>query len=141
MPCGWQMLSLTADNASANDTMTRQLAKLIPSFGGEPTRTRCFLHIVNLVAKSILKEFDSSKNKADLDEDLLATAGDDLAEGLEGEEQITLAERGDEDDMEDDDVEGWVDEMEEMSIDERNILKQSMRPVRITLVKVMFTHQ
>jgi hypothetical protein len=94
MPCGWQMLSLTADNASANDTMTRQLAKLIPSFGGEPTRTRCFLHIVNLVAKSILKEFDSSKNKANLDEDLLATAGDDLAEGLEGEEQITLAERG-----------------------------------------------
>ena len=66
-----QMLSLTADNASANDTMTQQLTKLIPSFGGEPTRTRCFLHIINLVAKSILKEFDSSKNTTDSDEDLL----------------------------------------------------------------------
>jgi hypothetical protein len=76
------------------------------------------------------------------DEDLLlAIAGDDLAEGEEGEEQINLAEQGDEDDMEDDDIEGWVDEMEEMSIDERNNLKQSMRPVKITLVKVMFTHQ
>ncbi|KAH7926228.1 hypothetical protein BV22DRAFT_990314, partial [Leucogyrophana mollusca] len=53
-----QILSVTADNASSNDTMTTELASLVPTFSGESTRTRCFLHIVNLVAKSIIREFD-----------------------------------------------------------------------------------
>ncbi|KAG2154487.1 uncharacterized protein EDB93DRAFT_1067554, partial [Suillus bovinus] len=53
-----QMLSLTADNAAANNTMTTHLETLVPSFSGVPMRTRCFLHIINLVAKSILKQFD-----------------------------------------------------------------------------------
>ncbi|KAG1797937.1 hypothetical protein EV424DRAFT_1271678, partial [Suillus variegatus] len=52
------MLSLTADNASANDTLTTELAKRVQSFGGELSRTRCFLHIVNLIAKSIIRQFD-----------------------------------------------------------------------------------
>ncbi|KAH7903432.1 hypothetical protein BJ138DRAFT_979674, partial [Hygrophoropsis aurantiaca] len=52
------ILSVTADNASSNDTMTDKLADLVPHFGGEVSRTRCFLHIVNLVAKSLIREFD-----------------------------------------------------------------------------------
>jgi len=65
------------------------------------------------------------------------TTADDLAEDLQSDEgQISLTEQGDEDDTEDDDVEGWVDEMEEMNVDERDILKQRMHPVKITLGKV-----
>ncbi|KAG1869714.1 hypothetical protein C8R48DRAFT_577018, partial [Suillus tomentosus] len=52
------MLSVTADNASSNDTLVTKLVDLVPHFAGETSCTRCFLHIVNLVAKSLLHEFD-----------------------------------------------------------------------------------
>ncbi|KAG2085774.1 uncharacterized protein F5147DRAFT_588788 [Suillus discolor] len=57
------MLSVTADNASSNDTLVTELVDLVPHFAGETSRTRCFLHIVNLVAKSLLREFDAPKKK------------------------------------------------------------------------------
>ncbi|KAG1792877.1 uncharacterized protein HD556DRAFT_1217668, partial [Suillus plorans] len=57
-----QMLSVTADNASSNDTMTTELAKLIDHFGGEAVHTHCLLHIINLVVKSLIKEFDIPKH-------------------------------------------------------------------------------
>ncbi|KAG2040739.1 hypothetical protein BDR03DRAFT_806750, partial [Suillus americanus] len=53
-----QILSVTADNAASNETMVAELAELIPHFSGPTSRTRCFLHIVNLVAKSLIHEFD-----------------------------------------------------------------------------------
>ncbi|TFK80652.1 hypothetical protein K466DRAFT_467921, partial [Polyporus arcularius HHB13444] len=53
-----QILSITSDNASNNDTMTEELAALLPEYQGMFGRTRCFLHILNLVANSILKQFD-----------------------------------------------------------------------------------
>ncbi|KDQ13378.1 hypothetical protein BOTBODRAFT_84535, partial [Botryobasidium botryosum FD-172 SS1] len=39
------------DNASNNDTLTRELAVLVPGFRGADARTRCLAHIVNLMAK------------------------------------------------------------------------------------------
>jgi hypothetical protein len=113
------MLSLTADNAAANDTMTTHLETLVPSFSGAPTRTRCFLHIINLVAKSILKQFDSTN--ANIDDDL------------------PVRYDGDEEDV-DDDIEGWVDETETMDADECADLMQSLHPVKVMLVKVSATH-
>ncbi|KAG2139887.1 hypothetical protein BD769DRAFT_1310192, partial [Suillus cothurnatus] len=53
-----QILSIMADNASSNDTMITELADMVGHFGGKTARTCCFLHIVNLVAKSLLKQFD-----------------------------------------------------------------------------------
>ncbi|KAH7903747.1 hypothetical protein BJ138DRAFT_977493, partial [Hygrophoropsis aurantiaca] len=53
-----KMLSLTADNASSNDTMTDELKLLLDDFSGKASRTRCFLHVVNLTAKSLVREFD-----------------------------------------------------------------------------------
>ncbi|KAG1738827.1 uncharacterized protein EDB91DRAFT_1036963, partial [Suillus paluster] len=53
-----QILSITADNASSNDTMITELADMVGHFGSKTARTRCFLHIVNLIAKSLLKQFD-----------------------------------------------------------------------------------
>ncbi|KAG2085569.1 uncharacterized protein F5147DRAFT_527472, partial [Suillus discolor] len=64
------MLSLTGDNASSNDTLTTELAKHVDSFSGALSRTRCFLHIVNLIAKSIIKLFDvPKKEQARLDDE------------------------------------------------------------------------
>ncbi|KAF8443710.1 hypothetical protein L210DRAFT_3313983, partial [Boletus edulis BED1] len=50
------ILSITADNALSNDTMT--LADCLAHFGGETAQTRCFLHVINLVAKTLVKQFD-----------------------------------------------------------------------------------
>ncbi|KAG2112249.1 uncharacterized protein F5147DRAFT_527041, partial [Suillus discolor] len=52
------ILSVTADNASSNDTLVTELVDLVPHFAGQASHTRCFLHIINLVAKSLLHEFD-----------------------------------------------------------------------------------
>jgi hypothetical protein len=131
------MLSLTADNAAANDTMTMHLETLVPSFSGAPTCTRCFLHIINLVAKSILKQFDSMN--ANVNDDLPVEDRDsDDTSSLDG---LTSAGQydGDEEDV-DDDVEGWVDEVETMDADERADLMQSLHPVKVMLVKVSATH-
>ncbi|KAF8867747.1 hypothetical protein BD779DRAFT_1416233, partial [Infundibulicybe gibba] len=53
-----QILSITCDNATPNDTMIDELAKLISAFPGAANRTRCFTHILNLTAKSVLRQFD-----------------------------------------------------------------------------------
>ena len=54
----FQVLSVTCDNVAPNDTMIDKLAKLLEEFPGAANRTRCFTHILNLVAKSIMKQFD-----------------------------------------------------------------------------------
>ena len=80
---------MTCDNASANDTLINALAELLPAFPGGANRTRCFTHILNLVVKVILCQFDGAKEKAnerlegashDLDDlvgDIEALEGDD----------------------------------------------------------------
>ena len=55
-------MSVTCDNASNNDTMVEEMDWLIASFSAT-SRTRCFLHIVNLIAKSLLKQFEIKKPK------------------------------------------------------------------------------
>ncbi|TDL16424.1 hypothetical protein BD410DRAFT_702142, partial [Rickenella mellea] len=59
------ILSITCDNASPNDTMTSKLAEILDTFPGAANRTRCFAHILNLVAKSIIRQFDLPKTLAD----------------------------------------------------------------------------
>jgi hypothetical protein len=85
------MLSITADNASSNDTMTDELADLIAHFGGETAQTQCFLHIINLVAKTLIKLFDLPKRKGgqSLDAELKQ-----LGEDLELEDLQTRLELG-----------------------------------------------
>ncbi|PBK68118.1 hypothetical protein ARMSODRAFT_839630, partial [Armillaria solidipes] len=52
------ILGLTCDNAVNNDTMVDALATCISSFPGQAHHVRCFAHVVNLVAKSLLKQFE-----------------------------------------------------------------------------------
>ncbi len=39
------------------------MAALLQAFPGAANRTRCFAHILNLVAKCIMKQFDAPKKK------------------------------------------------------------------------------
>ncbi|KAG1722957.1 uncharacterized protein EDB91DRAFT_1040319, partial [Suillus paluster] len=61
-----QILCITCDNASSNDTMVEVLSDLIPSFPGDPNHAWCFNHVIALVAKSLIHQFDVPKGMADV---------------------------------------------------------------------------
>jgi hypothetical protein len=139
-----QILSVTCDNTSNNDTMVDELAVSLPNWSAV-NRTRCFAHIVNLIAKSLLKQFDVKPKKKKRDKETHNNESDhdlddleELAAGLDDEEETMAQELDvDDDDIEDeDDVEGWVDELEELTEEERKDLLMSIRPISRTLVKV-----
>jgi hypothetical protein len=122
--------------------MVEELAYLLDDFPGPANQTRCFLHILNLVVKSIIRQFDLPKSKKKLDNEdendpileaataeLLKLAGD-----IDLEEQI-IAATVDDEEAEDND-EGWVDEHEGMTRDELKELAASVQPVRLLLTKV-----
>lgn len=49
--------TITMDNASNCDSAADHMQKLIPSFQGKASRSRCFPHTVNLIAKALLSFF------------------------------------------------------------------------------------
>lgn len=110
--------------------MVRELSDKVPAFGGVTSHTRCFLHTVNLVAKSLIREFDIKKRDTDQ-----ALADDELDELIQVD-----SEDSDEDDssadLADDNDSGWVDEVELLADDERDALERDIRPVKLALVKV-----
>lgn len=142
--------------------MTNEMDNLLPAFS-HVNRTRCFTHILNLIAKSMLKLFDIQKPKrkpanlkdglsdeerelAEKEEDERALAALDederellaLAEDIDDEERTMRQENDVEDETQedDDDDDGWVDEVEELTEAERLRLKNEIRPVSRVLVKV-----
>lgn len=60
---------------AVTDTMITKLEDLIAHFRGKSVQTCCFLHVVNLIAKSFLKEFDLPKKKAN---EVLSNAEENL---------------------------------------------------------------
>lgn len=141
--------------------MTTEMENILPEFWSV-NRTRCFTHILNLIAKSMLKLFDVQKPKrkaANVDESMseeereraqqeaderaLAELDDEerdllaLAQDIDDEERTTRQENDADDEIQDeDDNDGWVDEVEEMTEEERRKLKNEIRPVSRVLVKV-----
>ena len=61
---------MTCDNATNNDVMIEELQECIPEFAGSESHTRCFLHIVNLIAKLLLCQFDAQKMTVEGDHEL-----------------------------------------------------------------------
>ncbi len=81
------MLGFTCDNAAPPDTMVEVLATHIPSFPGQAHHVQCFAHVVNLVAKSLLKQFElAKKTTRDLNGDDNETFLNDLADGIDLED-------------------------------------------------------
>ncbi|KAG2345635.1 hypothetical protein BDR05DRAFT_831788, partial [Suillus weaverae] len=52
------ILSIACNNASNNTILVDNLETMLLEFGRAAAHTRCFLHIVNLIAKSLIQEFD-----------------------------------------------------------------------------------
>jgi len=57
--------SVTADNATNNDTLMDALKVLLQEHGfcGHARRVRCFPHTLNLMAKATLRQFEKIKKK------------------------------------------------------------------------------
>ena len=124
---------MTCDNAANNDVMIRKLEEKVPSFDGAMARSYCFLHITNLVAKSLMRLFDP-KQKDLGDVDLAELEGE-----LEDEDAVMIAKTIGEVDgevVEIDNVEGWVDDVEALSDVEWHQLQASIRPIRLAVGKV-----
>jgi hypothetical protein len=123
--------------------MIGELANLVDDFPGPVNQTRCFLHILNLVVKSIIRQFDVPKSKKTSDGE-----GDDesmdeatmellkLIGNIDLEEEITVSAGNEEDATEDDNDKGWVDKHKERTEEELLELAESVRPVRLLLTKV-----
>ena len=123
--------------------MIEQLAKILPDFS-EVNRTWCFLHIVNLCAKSIIRQFDVQKKDTDELDDTECEL-QDLAEEIDLEEQQAAellqqhaidGKANSSAENDDDDIDGWVDEMAMLSLAEQKELHEEIRPVKLVLVKV-----
>ena len=57
--------------------MIEELANLLDDFPGPANQTRCFTHVLNLVVKSIIWQFDApnSKNKHEATNEMLSLMG------------------------------------------------------------------
>ena len=102
--------------------MVKELEKTLVNFPGEASRTHCFCHIINLVAKSVITQFDVPNDV-------------NLARQMEVEEARQQLEDKQENKDTDDD-EGWVDERAEMSAVELAVLDCDILPARRVLTKV-----
>lgn len=132
-----QILGVTADNTLNHDSMICYLHDLLDAFPGPSNQTRCFLRILNITAKAIIKQFDVPKEKDDtvMDQAVLALAS--MEEGLEKEE----LEAWEDQDCEDDEVdnpplERWVDLHNGLSKEELDEIRVSIWPVQSMLTKV-----
>jgi hypothetical protein len=122
--------------------MIKRIADLLPDFPGAANRTRCFTHILNLVAKCIMRQFDSPKSKqrdgqdGDVANDIEDEDLHDLQEGLheldsevedEDDETIENERVGDEE----------IDELwKGMTAREIKDLEKNIKPMRVVLTKV-----
>ena len=113
--------------------MVDKLAELVVAFPGAANCTRCFAHILNLVVRVILRQFDVPKAKADGALNAASQALVDLAGDIDMEE-AEMAEGGDDED--DDRDEGWIDLLTGMSTEDREALETSVHPMQLVLVKV-----
>jgi hypothetical protein len=113
--------------------MVEDLEFMLEDYPGEAARARCFLHIVSIVAKTIVKQFDIPKKNSKDPVDILNQELYKLAEGTEEEDAQTLSERVD---SEEDD-EAVADELAgDLNEEDRERLLAELRPIRLLLVKV-----
>src|SRR5258707_11378692 len=106
--------------------MIDHLVTMLDNYPGSTNQTHCFTHILNLVAKCIMKQFDAPKKKrqadgeVDEDADDLAAAFDELEEELE-----------------DEGVDWEYDMHTDMTNEDVENLEKNVKPVRRVLSKVI----
>src|ERR1700761_2021172 len=106
--------------------MIAELANLLDDFPGPANQTWCFTHILNLVVKSVIRQFDLPKSKGDKSLDDTAKELLSLAGNIEFEEDESARRAGKEgDEHEDDNLDGWIDERPQMTDVELEELDES----------------
>jgi hypothetical protein len=96
--------------------MIEELTNRIDHFGGAANRMCCFAHVINLCAKTMLHQFEGS--------------------GTDDDSSEVENKNGNGDDEEVDNVEGWVDELEEMLREKRVVVERNVEPIKQVIVKV-----
>lgn len=115
--------------------MIDELEGLLPEFAGRASHARCFLHTTNLIAKSLIWQFDVRKNKTSDDVAGNDSQLDKLSEGLDEEECVAVASvEGS------NDVDGIVYLTDGMENVECAAHEEYIRPVKLVLVKVRMTY-
>ena len=118
--------------------MIDKLAIQLDNFPRSVSQVRCFTHILNLVVKSIMRQFNvPDKKKGDIT-DKATRELHRLAGNIEHEELLSQSgiEQQDGDVGSMDNVEGWIDEWNEMDADELMALESAIQPVRFLLTKI-----
>jgi len=106
------------------------LRDIMKVFPGDANHSRCFNHVITLVAKRMVRQFNVNPKEANAELDEAEQALRDLAEGIESEELMMRGSQ-DADDEEDDD-----------KVDEEEVFEEKMSPEdraeleRLVLVKV-----
>jgi hypothetical protein len=114
--------------------MIDELVDMVPDFPGKTNQTRCFAHVLNLVAKLVIKQFDVPGKRSDKesdDDEILR----ELAEGIDIEEIETRLAHANED-LDPDNDKGWVDEFALMLGEEQADFNASVLPICTVIVKV-----
>ncbi|TFY55495.1 hypothetical protein EVJ58_g8214 [Rhodofomes roseus] len=137
-----KMLGVTCDNASSNDVMIEEMEAMILSFRGARARSRCFCHIINLVAKMVLRQFEPPKrNKkkkqsaTDLDEDEDPDLEDWDKELQEMMEDLDFDDE-DENAQGADSLDGFYDVRDDLDAASRASMEAEVRPVKMMLLKL-----
>ena len=128
------------------------------SFDGHKSRVRCFLHVLNLVAKSLLKQFDTAAANEDGQKTTEEVHLEELARELEeferaavgvnpgaptgggatskGKKADRATEVEDEVGEDEDDPDDEADPFEGLSAAECAEIEAGMRPVKLVIAKV-----
>jgi hypothetical protein len=115
--------------------MIDELEKSLESFLDAANQTCCFTYILNLVAKSILWQFDVPKAKASEVLDAAVCALADILADLEDEED-QMEEDTITDDGEGKNEDGLIDIRGSMTVEEIEELDKSIQPVHVVFIKV-----
>ncbi len=134
-----QILSIMTDNASANNMIITELVKILPGFPGQANQTHCFTHIINLVAKSLMKLFEVKKKSEEeiltkVEQNLQCLTDEIDMEDLETQIKMYQDSRlGAEEVDDNDDI---FDEISEMDEYEATEFQDEILPIWLMLVKV-----
>ena len=124
--------------------MVEEMASLLENFPGSANQTRCFLHVLNLTAKSVLQQFEIPKKRNNDGDDgdnpdnnkVLKKAISEL-QALSEEIEEEATSQGEIEDVEDDDNdEGLEDERQDLTEEQIAELEEDLTPVRLMLTKV-----
>ncbi|KAF9053411.1 hypothetical protein BJ165DRAFT_1338755 [Panaeolus papilionaceus] len=122
--------------------MVQKLEARLPAFS-RLNHTRCFLHVVNLVVQTFIRQFDAPKStrrgNGDDDEGDAANEHDaDIFEDPDAEEQAAEEAylRKMVNSLPDDASDGWEQELDALTWAEREAAEESLLPVRRILAKI-----